>query len=157
MTGLVLSWIDNPPLRLRWAGPDGTVLFREERARKVLVALVGPPGAPGPAGGEQLVRATEALGGHRAVTVTGQHCTSATLHHLAGITTAAASAASFVRVLSRGYMTNPSWSWTPEAPIFVGAYGVLTQAVPSGVARRIAWAVSPTEINIDLFPPLQLA
>jgi hypothetical protein len=157
MSGLVLSWIDKSPVRLTWAGPEGAVLFREERARKAIAALVGPPGPPGPSGGEQLVRAAEALGGHRAVTADGVHCTPSTLDRLAGITTEAVSAASFVRVLSRGYMTNPAWSWVPDAPVFVGAAGVLTQAPPSGVARRIAWATSSTEINVDLFPIIQLA
>ena len=104
------------------------------------------------------VTASEPLGGHRVVTSDGFHCTETTLDKLAGITLAAASQGALAPIQTSGYMTEPSWSWTANAPIFVGSTGTLTQTVPSGsFARRVAWATSPTEINIDLFPLIQLA
>lgn len=101
------------------------------------------------------VLAAEPLGGHRAVTVTGFHANPEDADLLAGITSAAGVLGSTVDVTVKGLMSEPSWNWTPGQPVFIGSLGVLTQ-IPSttGLIRRIAWAVSATEINVDLMPPI---
>ncbi|MEM9968501.1 MAG: hypothetical protein AAF755_10405 [Pseudomonadota bacterium] len=119
-----------------------------------IAAVVGPPG---PAGNAKTVVAAEPLGGHRAVTVDGYLADQLTLARLAGITKAAGALGALVEYQRDGFMSEPSWNWTPNQPIFVGAFGVLTQTPPvTGSVRRVAWPVSPTEINIDLFIPIQL-
>ncbi len=101
------------------------------------------------------VLAAQPLGGHRAVTVDGFHADPEDADSLAGITTAAGAAGSVVDVVVKGPMVEPSWNWTPGQPVFIGALGVLTQnPSTTGLIRRIAWAVSPTQINVDLMPPI---
>ena len=153
MAALVFEWALAPRVTFEWLGPDGETLYRPASPMPVIATVIGPRGITG----AQTVTAIEALGGHRAVTADGYHCTPTTLDKLAGITKGAASIGNLAAIQTSGYMTEPSWSWTPDAPIFVGASGVLTQSAPSGVARRVAWALSTTEINIDLFPTIQLA
>lgn len=69
------------------------------------------------------------------------------------ITTAAAAVDTDVVCQSWGEMTDNTWSWTPGAPIYVGANGVLTQVVPTSpgatFCRRIASAITATEILLD--------
>ena len=119
-----------------------------------VVAVTGPTG---PSGNQLSVVAGEALGGHRAITATGFHATEALLDLLAGISSGAAEIGQTATLVSRGPLTDPSWSWTPDAPIFVGPNGVLTQTAPTNSARRVAWAATPTLINVDIFPIIQLA
>lgn len=160
MNGLVLTWEARPAVRLRWLGPGAEILARAPLPPSALAAVVGPPGPPGLPGqsGRGLeITAAAPLGGHRAVTADGLHCTPATLHRFAGITTAAAAPGAPVPVQRHGLMTEPSWAWTPEAPIFIGPDGVLTQLAPTGLARRVAWAIGPGTINIDPFPIITLA
>lgn len=47
------------------------------------------------------------------------------------LTTEAALTGVDVECLGWGEVTNPSWTWTPEAPVFVGLGGALTQTVPT--------------------------
>lgn len=63
-----------------------------------------------------------------------------------------------VTVQTYGPMEEPSWTWTPDAPIFVGLAGALTQTRPtSGFVLEIATALSATMIFIDPKPPIVLA
>lgn len=115
----------------------------------------GPKGDPGD---KESVVASEPLGGHRAVTADGLHATPQTLDRLVGITLGAGPLGAAVQYVSRGLMTEASWAWQAGAPVFVGLAGVLTQTPPvSGPARRVAWALSATEINVDLQPIIQLS
>lgn len=106
---------------------------------------------------ELKVTAQENLGGHRVITAAGFHATEATLDQIVGISTAATVVGQKVSIKSIGFMSEPSWTWTPGQPLFVTGAGVLTQTPPTGTVRRIAWAISATEINVDLFPTIQLA
>ncbi len=115
----------------------------------------GPKGDPG---NTDSVVASEPLGGHRAVTADGWHATPSTLDHLVGITAGAGATGDATEYVSHGLMVEPSWTWQAGAPIFVGLDGVLTQTPPvSGLTRRVAWAISETEINVDLQPTIQLS
>jgi hypothetical protein len=129
-------------------------VFEDLSNAEALAAVAGPPG---PAGNAPTLMAAVPLGGHRAVTVDGYHADQNNMDRLGGITKSAGSAGALVEYQRSGLMHEPSWNWTPSLPILVGTAGILTQTPPAGVIRRVAWPVSPTEINIDLFPPIQLA
>ena len=54
-------------------------------------------------------------------------------------------------------MTEPSWAWTPNQPIFVGMGGVPTQTAPStGFHAPIGVAVSPTAMVVQIKTPVVL-
>ena len=115
-----------------------------------------PPTSAG--SGVTSVTAAVALGGHRAITADGQYATPDTLDRFVGITVAAVSAGQKAAYRAAGYMIEGSWNWQPDSPLFITGAGILTQAPPvSGALRRIAWAISPTEINIDPFQVIQLS
>lgn len=120
--------------------------------------LRGAAGPQGPSGAQATITAAENLGGHRAVTARGFHCTPATADELLGITLGAANIGTQASYVSQGVMEEGSWNWTPGAPIFLGAAGVLTQnPLTTGLVRRIAWAVTPTKINVDFSPTITQA
>jgi len=157
MANLTITVEAAPRISGRWYGETGQTSAIARTNPSAVVSIIGPRGVPGPAANQVTVTAQEALGGHRAVTADGFHATPALLDKLAGISTGAASIGETATLQRSGLMAEPSWTWTPDAPVFVTAAGVLTQTPPSGTARRVAWAISATEINIDLFPIIQLA
>lgn len=98
--------------------------------------------------------AAQAMGLYRAVTILGEYCVSTleSLSKYAGVTKTSVVLGSTVKVTQSGLMTDAGWTWTPNVPIFVGANGVLTQTAPALPIRRIGYAVSATQINLDPFP-----
>lgn len=138
----------------------GSGLLRFEQADEQLSLALVPfgVGPRGPSGGEFTVLAAEALGGHRAVTADGFHAEPEEANAVAGITLTSAATGASVVVVSSGLMQEDSWNWTPNLPVFFGASGVLTQTAPNaGLIRRIAWAITPTKINVDMMPPIVVA
>lgn len=125
----------------------------------------GPPGDPGAAGSVLTKTAGAAIGGHRVVVASGADDVLVAdpsdvthLHRVIGITEGAAVLGDDVDVRFAGEMTEGSWSWTPDAPIYAGAAGVLTQTPPSGAWLRIvAVAISATRIVVGLREPVRLA
>lgn len=74
-----------------------------------------------------------------------------------GITVTAAIAGDDVSVMTSGKLSDPSWSWV-AGPIYVGADGALTQTAPTtGFVQEVARAISPTDIIINIQPPILLA
>lgn len=76
-----------------------------------------------------------------------------------GINIAAAAANATVLVQNKGPLTNPLWAWVPNQPIFLGVAGALTQTPPTAASgalfsQRIAFAQSPTNVFIEIEPPL---
>jgi hypothetical protein len=129
-----------------------------ETVTKQVLQLSGRVGPPGPPGSVPTIIAAEAIGGHRAITVSGFHCEPATANELAGISSGAASIGNSISYVVQGLMTEGSWSWTAGLPIYLSALGVLTHTPPvSGVQRVIGWAISATEINVDFAPTITLA
>jgi len=127
----------------------------------------GEQGPPGPAGqpGEASVQfpAGEAIGGHRAVRlIAGRvyyadntELTGANV--LLGVSKGAAVEDALVTIQTLGLMTEPSWAWAPDQPVFVGVNGLLTQAVPvAGFSLMVGFATSPTQIFIGLKMPIIL-
>jgi hypothetical protein len=95
----------------------------------------------------------------RAVTVEGFYVqpNEDSLSRYAGVTREPINTGNLGTVVKEGLVTNNGWAWTPGCPIYVEANGVLTQTLPSPSWRRIGYAVSPTQINLDPFPFLELA
>lgn len=82
--------------------------------------------------------------------------TPQSLSRIAGLTLLAAGPGNKIRVVRSGSVVEPNWTWTPDMPVFISTEGMLTQVVPAtGVVRRVGWAVTTTQINIDLFPIIQ--
>ena len=102
-----------------------------------------------------------ALGGHRVVAIVGNQATYAdkdTSAHYAtvrGITTGAVLIGNTATIQVQGPMSEPSWSWTPNEPIYLGSNGQLTQTVPTtGAIIQIAVADTATQIMIDRKMPI---
>ena len=127
--------------------------------------VAGADGAPGVAGGVVvLCTAGEALGGHRGVVlnasaeaVYASNAVPAHLHKVLGLTTGAVIIGAEATVQTGGEMTEPTWAWTLDAPIFLGENGLLTQTPPvSGFLLVVAFPVTATKIFIKLREPLAL-
>lgn len=74
----------------------------------------------------------------------------------AGLSLGAAAAGTGVAVAEDGaVVTEPSWSWPPEAPLFVAAGGHLTTTPPtSGILHQVAWAIAPTRVIVQPGTPV---
>lgn len=125
----------------------------------------GPPGEAGAAGSVLTKTASAAIGGHRVVVASGADgvlvadpSDATHIHRVIGITEGAAVLGDGIDVRFAGEMTEGSWSWTPDAPIYAGAAGVLTQTPPSGAWLRIvAVAITATRIVVGLREPVRLS
>lgn len=129
-----------------------------------LIAGVASGGTGGGSGGtsgsvEIAITAQEYLNEYRAVTIEGYHCqpNEDSLSRYAGITRGPVLNGQAVTVIKEGLLINNGWSWTPGSAIYVDVDGVLTHTPPSPRNRRIGYAVSPTQLNLDPFPFLELA
>lgn len=129
-----------------------------------LIGGTGPAGPPGPAGGSMLdLPASGTIGGHKAVcnsngsAVYADHTDSSTAHTLVGISYNAAADGDTVSIVTGGPVIEPTWSWTPQQPLYVGTGGNLTQTAPtSGYIRRIGFAQTSTTVFVQIFQPLFL-
>lgn len=143
--------------------PNGTTTAVVRRDR-VIVAKVGVPGPPGPAGnGNALITgiAGEPLGGHRMVTTNASghyvHASNANPAHagrVVGITTGAAAQGATVTIQPIGSITESAWAWVPESVLFLGANGQLSATPPaSGFVQIIGYAQTATTIYLQLYQP----
>lgn len=133
--------------------------------RLVGVDVVGPRGPAGPAGAATVVRVAGAnVSGHKVVVadVDGEvvHADPSNPAHLLrvfGLTTQAAVQGANVEVLYLGRLVEPTWSWTPDEPLFLGANGALTHVAPSApnFLVQVAVAETPTSIFFDPRIPIQ--
>lgn len=146
------------------------VTIERDQVHVVTVGEVGPQGIPGPVGPSGAVienfTAGEALGGHRAVkaNVAGQAMYASNTEAVSaaaflGVTTGAASAGAQVQVQRTGTLIEPTWAWTPQAPVFMGVNGLLTQVPPSAPAYSfiIGFATSPTSLFVAPREPIALS
>lgn len=126
----------------------------------------GPPGPIGPAGSVLFQgAAAQTVGGHRALRHTGgglDYASAANVAdagRVAGVSTGAATAGDLVSYQAAGRLTEPSWAWTPDADIYLGLDGQLTQNVPVGAAflQRLGYAIDATSMWIELSEPITLA
>lgn len=131
-------------------GSPGQVLVRSsrpERPRELEWADI-----PGIDAGLRLPASTN-ISGHRAVMATplgAEHADPANAGAVIGISKHAAVAGDLVGIAAQGALTEPTWAWTPGAPVFFVADGLLTQTVPTTVAvMPIGTALTPTSILIN--------
>jgi hypothetical protein len=124
----------------------------------------GIPGPPGPAGGTTATApAGEALGGQRAVYIAAGEARYASAADdsaavVAGITTGAVADGDTATYQLSGAMTEPSWNWTPELPVFLGLSGQLTQTPPAaGAIVELGIALTPQTIVVRVQRPAFLA
>ena len=69
-----------------------------------------------------------------------------------GITTTAGGVGDIINVRRLGLLTDPSWTWTTNLPVFLGVNGVLTQTAPtSGFICIVGkpFAADTLFINVD--------
>jgi len=124
----------------------------------------GPQGVPGPPGSDVVAgTAAEALGGHRMVRGARDALTYATntdANHaddIQGLTLGAAAAGAGVLLQRAGDVTEPSWSWIPETPVFLGPNGQLTQTPPDDSAAFtlcVGFASTPTTLVLRFEAPI---
>ncbi len=133
----------------------------------VLVVEVAQPGASSSstAASDALIltrTAVQALGGHRIVRAAGNgrvdYADANEASHgddVLGLTLHACDAGASVQVLAQGAVTEPSWGFTPQEPLFLGNAGQLTQT-PAGTAFDLVcgFAETATAAVIALGPPI---
>lgn len=125
----------------------------------------GPQGDIGPAGGSAItVTAGTALSGHRIVyldaSYKAQYASNQTASHALialGLTLGAAALDETVSVQRSGEVTEPSWSWTLEQPVYLGDNGLLTQTAPTNPAlfqRIVGFPTAATKLFLALREPV---
>lgn len=120
--------------------------------------LQGDQGEPGLSGVQATYTADGALSGHRVVRASGAgavaYADSANVAHattVLGITTGAAADGDPVTIQAGGPISEPSWAWTPDQPVYCGGNGQLTQVAPvAGFVLVVGVAVSATEIFVGI-------
>lgn len=129
--------------------------------------VAGIQGPIGPAGGSAIdVVAGAALSGHRIVyldaSYKAQYASNQTASHALvalGLTLGAAALDETVSVQRSGEVTEPSWSWTLEQPVYLGDNGLLTQTAPTSPAlfqRIIGFPTAATKLFLALRDPVFL-
>jgi hypothetical protein len=67
-------------------------------------------------------------------------------------------AGALAQIQTGGLMSEGSWSWIPDLPVFVGAAGTLTQVAPlAGFNLIVGIATSSTQIFIGAKSPIVLS
>jgi hypothetical protein len=130
------------------------------------VILVPVPGGPGPAGqpGGTVQRVTAAaLSGHRVVTPlndgTVDYADATNTAHAARpmwLTTSAWLQGATATLTAAGPVAEPTWSWTPGQPIYLGANGALTQTPIPGAAFVLIVAEVIDATTIEFRPQVPI-
>ncbi len=128
----------------------------------------GDPGATGAAGANGSEAASyptnSPIGGHRLVIRDNagfvQYASATIATHagrVIGITTTAVSSGPVV-VQSASTVTESSWNWTPNLPVYVGLNGVPTQTPVVGAVFSQIWgmALTATQVLIVIRDPIVL-
>ena len=123
----------------------------------------GPAGAPG--GTILTVQSSQALSGHRVVRFNdlgladyASCAVESNAYRVIGITTSAVAANTDVGIQTFADITEPSWNWIPDQPIYLGVDGVLTQTVPVQPASKflmvIGFSITPTSMFVSPQPAI---
>lgn len=154
------------PVKVVRLVPEPALLVRVETqpARVLSVAVQGRPGAQGnigPAGGQAVYTAGQALSGHRLVLLRAGVARYPDLsvpsdaYALIGLTTGAVESGATFAAVAAGLVEEPSWTWTPGALVYAGPAGSLTQTPPpSGWLRVVGVAQTPTSLLVALREPI---
>lgn len=138
---------------------SNVITYVTESYTPVSIGIQGPQGIQGDSDNYVMLLAGTNLGGHRAVTSSalGVVYATGTSSNVIGITTGSVLTGGIAQVQISGVLTEPSWNWALNLPIFVGDNGVLTQQVPSdGSLFIIGYPILATQIFIDKQAPILL-
>lgn len=163
--------VQEPSYSVAVAEESRPVVLTEEQLRIVAMGQQGPAGPVGPIGpaGDLAISVTAgaALGGHRIVYLDSnyeaQYASNQVASHALialGLTLGAASMGASVDVQRSGEVTEPSWSWTLEQPVYLGDNGQLTQTAPTSPAlfqRIVGFPTAATKLFLALREPVFLA
>lgn len=131
----------------------------------IFTGKYGRQGEPGVSGASHILTypAGEILSGHRMVVLNdGEafYADSTILNHanrVVGMTTGAAMLGADVPIHTEGEITEPSWNWTLDVPVWLGLTGLLTQVVPtSGFSLIIGFPLSAVKLFISIREPIFL-
>jgi hypothetical protein len=131
-------------------------------AELVETSTQGPPGPPGSALAQAIAAAS--VNGHRAITfdegggVRHADCTDPLDGYVFGISLNAAATGENVDVRLMGTLEHLGWSFTPEAQVYLGLDGAITQTVPVSAVfiKPLGYALTPTRILLALQPAIHL-
>ena len=145
-------------------GEPLSVLTADRNTIVISSVATGPAGVAGLTGDASVTfNAGAAIGGHRLVrllsgTLAYMDSSQPTDANMAlGVSRHSASLGQPVSVQCSGLITEPSWTWTPDQPVFCGVNGLLTQTAPtSGFLLVVGVAVSATSLFIAIKIPLTL-
>lgn len=144
------------------ATDDGDIVVDSRDQITIMTAgRQGPAGNPGPVAIIEPHTAGEALGGHRVVVLRGglvwhaDPFSAADAGLVVGVTTGAASALALAQVQTHGILTEPSWAWTPDQPLYLAAAGTLAHTPPDGAAwvQALGFAAAADTLYINLDTP----
>ena len=132
---------------------------------QISILTVGEPGPkgdigePGPSGEGTLTKiAGMILGGHRVIVLdaVGQaiyadHTDITHRDKVLGLTLGAALEDAEVSIKTYGEITEPSWTWTLNEPVYLGTLGQLTQVLPiTGFLMRIGFPIASDKLFVDI-------
>ncbi len=128
----------------------------------------GPAGAQGASGDVSFVYpAAFPISGHRIVTLDSQgkaiYASAAIAAHanrVVGMTTNAASTGDDLNIKKVGEVTEPSWNWQPDMPVYLDVDGFLTQTPPAfpeaNFSVVVGFPISATTMFINIGIPITL-
>lgn len=130
-------------------GPRQTVV--EEQASDILRVTVGPVAI-------SALRAVEEISEGVVVYAQPQVDSTPRSRLVLGIALDTGAPGATIRVARSGLYDDPSWSWTPEIPIVLGADGLLTQELPAdaGILQVLGTALEAQRMLIRIDPPILL-
>jgi hypothetical protein len=127
----------------------------------------GPQGPPGESGGDtERVTVTKVashpISGHRLIcadntgrAVYASHSDTLTTHRVLGLSTHAAAFNTNVQILSAGEITDDTWDWDTDLPVFLGLNGLLTQTMPTyGAILPVAFPVTSQTLRVKIGEPV---
>lgn len=83
---------------------------------------------------------------------------AAHLNTLIGLAKQTGNIGNVIAVAEDEYMTNTSWAWQPDKPVFLGTDGTLTQTLIGVLfVQQIGVALTPTKIVIRIAQPIRRA
>lgn len=140
-----------------------TVTSVEDKMQIIEIVTQGLQGAAGISGGSYIpYTATTSISGHRVVcasfnnTIIYADSSIKTLaNSIIGITSNAGNIGDVINVQTSSTITEPSWNWVQNLPIFCSINGLLTQIQPTvGFSLIVATATSPTTILVGIKQPI---
>lgn len=129
-------------------------------ANTVTISAVLPATPPS----DETLLAAAPIGGHRVVSRVSDTEVAHTNYFsynscraIVGISLGAAILGAPVTVRKDGLLIEPTWSWTPDEPVYLTISGQLTQTIPvSNHVVSVGQAITATSIQIRLSPIIKL-